>query len=835
MSNKTYQIQAGDQLLKIAVEQSVNYFELLELNPAYQANPNRIYPGQTLILPSTEEAEPEAEPKTKIDDPADIVFEKEGCVKGKPACQGMDVCDVLIYSDDSPESYVVLDEKQQKLVIEEADKMATLATEFLQLTRSAPEDKSADKKSIEAYKLKKQHWLERSCQSGLFDFKVPPKPTDKKAQAPTTAEIRNKITNLTQRKTILKNYYSDGWVFSDEDSVKELKDKLIASINSDIDELETLYKKEESNANAHAQPVKQDNVQDPSVKRSFKAGFREAVLLSQNKTIYIRTAFIEKQSKSWKSASSSSVKAALASKKDMKTIVGAMLSDIKKDIVKDATAKKFNELEGVLYSNPLLDKKYKKWSFAADSAKDSTEDARFAVSGEAQLMRFCFHTDVKSVVNKSKGKVDLGVSAGAEMSLLEGKIEASAFLPYQRGYHLYITYKDANGKDANYPFGQFRANVKVLMSCFVGATATAGVTASAGKIDLKEQSSGVTALLDTQLKLDVPNAKTATGAAVTLQGSGFAGAQAGGEVSGALEWEAPDKIGQQKFDALAEVKASGNVALGAGIGAEFRLELTVTTFTLYCKASLVFGPGGSGGFGTTIGFDKIWPLAKVIWGALAVVDYRTLQCIDEEAYNFLSSAAYYFFTVPNQALEGVINGGAEAIDEWWIEQKSVLVDRELRSEQALQIADTIIKGGGKYSGVDQNQLPPETIGMLLDTLVQTFYWNQEEDQEKAIVILLTGSIGRSWRKFEEVLAHMNPTGEKKSGDKGLFDNLNRINAILDGDQQDHFNDWVSWVANGQDDVVHRDKLAFAPFKGTAFANKLPLVEQQINNLPSFYA
>ncbi|MCG6227618.1 MULTISPECIES: hypothetical protein [Vibrio] len=41
---------------------------------------------------------------------------------------------------------------------------------------------------------------------------------------------------------------------------------------------------------------------------------------------------------------------------------------------------------------------------------------------------------------------------------------------------------------------------------------------------------------------------------------------------------------------------------------------------------------------------------------------------------------------------------------------------------------------------------------------------------------------------------MNTTGEKQKGDKALFDNLARINAILDSEQQRSFNTWVYyWI------------------------------------------
>ena len=42
---------------------------------------------------------------------------------------------------------------------------------------------------------------------------------------------------------------------------------------------------------------------------------------------------------------------------------------------------------------------------------------------------------------------------------------------------------------------------------------------------------------------------------------------------------------------------------------------------------------------------------------------------------------------------------------------------------------------------------------------------------------------------------MNSTGQKQTGDKVMFDNLDRINAILDEAQQRMFNRWVTQLAH----------------------------------------
>ncbi|PSV51089.1 MULTISPECIES: hypothetical protein [unclassified Photobacterium] len=72
-------------------------------------------------------------------------------------------------------------------------------------------------------------------------------------------------------------------------------------------------------------------------------------------------------------------------------------------------------------------------------------------------------------------------------------------------------------------------------------------------------------------------------------------------------------------------------------------------------------------------------------------------------------------------------------------------------------------------------------------------------------MLLSGTI-RSWRKFVEVLAHMNVEGKKHSSDNALVKNLQRINYILDGDQQKEFNQWIAQLAS----VNYLDNMGMIP-------------------------
>ena len=123
--------------------------------------------------------------------------------------------------------------------------------------------------------------------------------------------------------------------------------------------------------------------------------------------------------------------------------------------------------------------------------------------------------------------------------------------------------------------------------------------------------------------------------------------------------------------------------------------------------------------------------------------------------------------------------------------------------------------------------------MVLNTLTETFYDSWEKDQESAICYLLGCSVC-SWRKFEEVLARMNPEGKKQNSDKSLFDNLARLNAILDNQQQQEFNDWVHTLAQQETLAklaqVKGTTRPFTPYKGNQFDMKRNQINVQLTSI-----
>ncbi|PKF81426.1 LysM domain-containing protein [Vibrio sp. vnigr-6D03] len=820
MTTKTYTVKAGDSLIKIAVEHAVSYAELLAANPQYQSNPNHILVGDIVLIPIEEEeddceevCQEPVEPVTK-----EMPTNEDGCVVGASPCQKMEVCDVIMFTGDAPEKYYVLNETMRDDILKEVSIIDKLMKEFQQISNDAPEGTHTDEKAVEKHRNKRREWLDKAHNGGLIKVDKTSTNSKKEKQDDTQRELKDRIKKLELRKQQLNGYVP---FFNDKTDIT-LKKQVSRRLESEILGLKTLLAKEESKGKTHLQGINYGNLprgKNAQLTQTVRHGFREAVLVSQNRLIYIREAFVAERVHQWRTNPEQNAMMEAIETGSKKEIAKAMFTDIKNGIAGDADNGVLGKLEQVWLSHTVCDLKWKEWTFN-HAQKDDEGYAPYAVSGEAQLMRLTAMGEVKTVFEPKEGKIDLNVKASAAFSLMEGKIEAAVYLPYERGFQLYLNYTDANGKKAVYPFGHFRGKLSAAISCFMGATVSAEATATNKP---PEQSAGASVLLAP----DVSVGTTKSGG-VGISGNAFAGAQAGGQVTGALEWKHPKNAHTTAFDALAEIKAEGNVAFGAGAGFDFGIYLIDGQFTFQCSGRLVFGPGGSGGFGTTVDFEKLWDLAKVCWEALAVIDYRVLNCVNKDAYDYFVQAAYYLYTDPTLVLENAINSGLENIENFWATRMESIKTKQRLEEEAKVVA-TRICDPVKFTQTRPHLLPPETIGIMLDILVRTYVFNFEEKQEKAINILLSQAINNSWRRFEEALSRMNTQGKKRGGEKALFKNLDRINAILDGKQQDEFTQWIVKLA--ENDRVSMD--AYTTMASPKIY-KGPQVKQQVSQLPHFF-
>ncbi|MDC0612214.1 LysM peptidoglycan-binding domain-containing protein [Vibrio sp.] len=825
----TYTVKSGDTLLQIAIDNQVEFIELLALNPKYQPNPDLIYPGDVLTLP--EEASIETVEATHPVEPpaAERPTSDTGAICSEPACKDPEYVDIVFVLDKehNPQDYYCLDDESQKFILEEVEQTDKLITLLREIQNEAPDTETATEEELAQHVLKREAWLEDVIYAGAIKPKVIEETSDSTNKSENAQQAETKRQEVENRIKFVEEYTS---LFHSEKSLEVLQKKVLESLNKELAHWTSLTNKAENSTTSKGATKKSvdldkfNNQKSAQLKSKVERHIREVLLVSQDRVVYIRDEFFKREKPYWKRNSYNKALKSVLETADPKKLKQAIKDDLKKTLLKNT------KISAALKNN--LDKwtaegwQWKEWE-AEQKVKSDSGNTLFAMSESAQLFRWGAQASADSSLSIQKNiKADIGISTVASFALAEAAVKAECYVPYEKGFGLTLSYLDANKEPALYSFGRFRFKAAIELGAFIGVTVDGKAGAEVG--NKREQPSGTEVLISPRANIGL---RQDQGGQVGITGEGFAGAQFGGKLTGSIEWLDPDDEPTLKFGELASLGGEGNIAFGAGAGVDFQLALIGKRFYFHCSARVVWGLGAKGGFAVGIDIGRIWDLVKVIWKGLQYVDYRTLQSVNELAYEYLTKASYLAFASdfidnPSQALRLAIESGVRNVDAAWRRRYDCRREAEFLARRVLDANSDI------WSGVSKDNLLPETIGMMLNTLVESFYLSPEEMQEDAVCFLLRETT-YSWRKFEEILARINDTGTKSTDITALFKNMDRINAILDGTQQKQFNKWVY-------ELSQKNKVSLVtanggdPFKPSySFNQKLAnVVKQQINKIES---
>ncbi|WP_063645627.1 LysM peptidoglycan-binding domain-containing protein [Aliivibrio fischeri] len=800
--SQSYIVQSGDTLLKVAIDNDVPFTTLLELNPKYQPNPDLIQVGDSIRLP--EEVEDEEIEQDYFIEPVKPRPVSDTCtLMSSPECEAKEVHDILFVTGVHKTDFYCVDEKALKFIKEEVSELNKLIQGYVDLVNAAPNLESATKEQIAAHARKRQVWLEAANYAGAIFLSE--SSLDKQRKRNEAAQIKKQdnenwealqgqIKELENTKLFVKDY-NENPLYTDNLSVGTLKREVLECIDADLGRLRqqqlAMVQQSEEKAQSNPSPIKPNNqsvkLNNIKGKSTAKRHVIEVFSVLDNRYMYIRADFFEREYAHWRQVPDRTNTRQALLDNDKKGLMTAVAKDIAADIKSD------------IKSEPLK-KQIAEWKadggYWLESKKEydlwgEGDNTKIAVSHEAQLVRWGANAAA------SLDKTGMAIGGSAAIALAEASAKVEGFLPYKGGYAAKLTYTDANKNTATYAFGCFRLKGEIQLSAFVGAMVSGD---AAAKILLPEVGEGsVGALYSPNVGLATSNVSGEVG----LKVDGFAGGQVGGKVTGSAEWQAPptpnakekEKV-QIDFQQLAEVSAEGNIAGGLGTGVDFQLILNDKGFYFACSGRLVYGLGGSGSFASLIKLDQLWELVKVLLQGLQWVGYRLLGNIDERAYEYLVRTSYLTFASdavknPVEALKQGVMLGQKTIKFIW-DSRDAIHERQKEAEMLSQRIMT----EEVFSGVPADQLLPEVVGMMLNTLVEDFFLRREEAQETAICYLLKKTT-YSWRKFEEILSRMNDFGSKEVGYEKLFANLKRINTVLDGEQQREFNGWVYRLAKAK--------------------------------------
>ncbi len=408
-------------------------------------------------------------------------------------------------------------------------------------------------------------------------------------------------------------------------------------------------------------------------------------------------------------------------------------------------------------AHEVWDNSFTRWIDAVnDSLTFSHPGAHHDLSAGAQLLRAYAGFGANLGYDPKKGTYGLTGNAEARAVLGEAEAKFSGYVPHRDGWEALIPFDNGRasvaGKESELNFGKFRGSLVITAHAMLGAS----IYGTAG-IEYKAQPDGRMKILP-----------SAAGTKGEVAAGIFAGVEAGGSATGAMEWFNPGVVRTDDHKELIPTKwvslfsIGATVAVNAGAGAEavFRVTYENGKFMFRCQARLVWGIGAKGGVSGSVGFASIFEFVSYVYMQLKDNDFSYLDFMDESAFHAVVGMLLL-------ALEKGIDIGDVVVTG--VQSLFNAIQKDFRDADAAEDYARHIKSQPK----ELFFAPPEVKGAVLYRLSETFYFSREEHQEAAILqVMGTMQTRREWKK---VVERITPTGTRSTEAQGLA----RLRAVMD--------------------------------------------------------
>ena len=379
----------------------------------------------------------------------------------------------------------------------------------------------------------------------------------------------------------------------------------------------------------------------------------------------------------------------------------------------------------------------------------------FDASAGAQWMRYASGASAKAnFIDFKKGKISGNLNANSRFALGQAQIKVASYLPNAQGYNVKLP--NIATKD-DLDFGYFKMELDCTLAGFAGACTTIDLGVN---FDVKDN------VLKISTKEDRKKTSKEEEIAKT-RAELFAGVSGEIDVNAKALWKNPEE--NHQFSIIAKIGYGVKGALGLGAEGEFLINFQDGKFILRAKAGLVYGAGASGKVGFMIDAKTIIHMAQFIYHLLMKADYRTLDCIKEDAFYALSSYLVQSIADASELVEERWN----KLEEWWEDDK-----------QALQKAKALAKSIN--SGAKDELLRVCTLeakGKMLAILAHTSFRSFEESQEDAVnhILKYVQSRDEARNVFKSISLNGKRISEKEGKEK--------LDKLLDWADQRTFDRW----------------------------------------------
>ena len=391
------------------------------------------------------------------------------------------------------------------------------------------------------------------------------------------------------------------------------------------------------------------------------------------------------------------------------------------------------------------------------------------LSAEAQLMRYTAGAGIEANFNPfqgnlfdkrdsgwaktmkrgiSEGKFGIKANAHADFAVAEGKVRTIWYWPHFAGWHC-----DPTVMEQPIDLGWWRFSADVVLSGTVGASVCAELDVAllytANKQGIKGTPKGE------------KGAKTKTEANADLDV--FAGAKAGVDLAGALQWMSPEgltdgrartadkktKTETAEYVDVAMIKPGVTAAAGVMGSLAFKCFYQDGRFKITAKAGLCLGVGGKGTFTADVVVGTIEEFFKCIAYQLKHLDWiKARELMDKVVYDTYCRILYVVVAEAKRLAESV----GKSIQELEVEFKSAVDAARHRGQKFLERIRKSFEHWFIY-------LPPETKGLILAQVHQIGVSQGLQEQAGFIVAEAMTTMQTPREKYE-VLQRFALNGEK---------------------------------------------------------------------------
>lgn len=404
----------------------------------------------------------------------------------------------------------------------------------------------------------------------------------------------------------------------------------------------------------------------------------------------------------------------------------------------------------------------------AEGINAKSEGDHISFEYGVQLFRYFAGCGIGAEWNPKGGKIAGKFNGKVELMIARGESRAEGYLPNKDGWAWALTGMKT-GKEFHIGAMRFFGEVKVTAAAGASAAAELGLEVDYSELTKAgvkgaRRAAGANANARKAM-LDKVGVEAAAGADL------FAGAKAGGELTGALQYKSPEVTNGKldSFESMASVGPKVELQFGAGAAACLIVHYEKGKFRLKVKAGLCLGPGAKGEIGLEVDAKRIVKFMEWLFHALLNANFEMLQVVTDECYKAAMRLQVMMVNGVEDAYKNVNATWQKFQDQLELEdQRVVLMNRVLSNPPELRLC------------------VPEAHGILLHQLTRhgTLTKFQPENTgfefevmgRRKQAVLQVCKWAQCKRQFENMVQHIGPKGAK-GGFKGNYEGLLRFMEI----------------------------------------------------------